>query len=67
MFDIEQGQEAQVMADFMAIGKQRMWLIQCGWGPTATRDYLTKNREDSLILEKKFIGVTVYLYDLSTP
>ncbi len=65
---IEQGREAQTIADFVVAGKQRMWFMQGPWGSTVTRDYLMENYgDDYLVMEEEFHGVSALLFDLSMP
>jgi mannosyltransferase len=63
---LNDGNEKDEIAAIIAQGKNRVWLYQGGWGSTNTRDYLLNTLgEKSLLLDKKLVGVEVYLFDFS--
>jgi len=65
---IESGSEEQAINRFKANGKQRIWLVQVNWGSKSTINYMeTMFDENSLLLKQQFVGIDVYLYDLTHP
>ena len=59
--------QKQQIADFTA-GKQRIWFIPRDWRQSSAKDYITETYgEDSLILQREFFRVSVFLFDLSPP
>jgi mannosyltransferase len=48
-------------------GKHRIWLYQGCWGSTITIDFLLQQyRDQHLILKQRFVGVEVYLFNISS-
>jgi mannosyltransferase len=61
----DNARNAEELAAITAKGKHRIWLFQGIWGPTDTSVYLLKTIGKSLIVDKKLVGVEIYLFDIS--
>ena len=63
--NVADAQEIAATVDNAVAGKQRLWLILSHEGEALTEDYLIDRfGSDSVIVEKEFVGVKVYLFGL---
>lgn len=64
---IPDGEETQIINLFKTEGKQRIWLVQGPWGSITTKEYMEKAFDErSLLLKEIYVGLEVYLFDLTS-
>jgi hypothetical protein len=65
---VKETQELATFVDNAVQGKDRLWLILSHAGKEAPiRDYLVNRYGNGSIIEEKFVGIQVYLFNLSPP
>jgi len=62
---VEDAQEIAIVVDSAIAGRERLWLVLAHQRGTLVQDYLIDRfGSDSVIVEREFRGVKVYLFDL---